>query len=55
MFKNLFKKAAKKSNHYRVTYKWCGMDETIEMFATSAGLATMDADPMIEIVKVVAI
>jgi hypothetical protein len=55
MFKNLFKKAVKKSNHYRVTYKWCGTDEKIEMFATSAGLATMDADPMIEIVEVVAL
>ena len=55
MLKKLFKKAAKKSNHYRVTYKWCGTDERIEMFATSAGLATMDADPMIEIIEVVAI
>ena len=55
MLKKLFKKAAKKSNHYRVTYKWCGTDEKIEAFATSAGLATMDADPMIEIIKVVAI
>lgn len=55
MLKNLFKKESKKSNHYRVIYKWCGTDEKIEMFATSAGLATMDADPMIEIVKVIAI
>ena len=55
MFRNLFKKESKKSNHYRVIYKWCGTDEMIEMFATSAGLATMDADPMIEIVKVIAI
>lgn len=55
MLKKLFKKESKKSNHYRVIYKWCGTDEKIEMFATSAGLATMDADPMIEIVEVVAI
>lgn len=55
MFKNLFKKESKKSNHYRVIYKWCGMDEKIEVFATSAGLATMDADPMIEIIEVVAL
>lgn len=52
MLKKLFKKETKKSNHYRVFYKWCGTDEIIEMFATSAGLATMDADPMIEIVEI---
>ena len=55
MLKKLFKKESKKSNNYRVIYKWCGTEEKIEVFATSAGLATMDADPMIEIVEVVAI
>ncbi len=52
MFRKLFKKETKKSNLYRVTYKWCGTEEKIEVFATSAGLASIDADPMIEIIEV---
>ena len=53
MFKKLFKKESKKSNLYRVTYKWNGTNKKIEVFATSAGLASLDCDPLVEIIKVV--
>ena len=52
MLKKLFKKESKKANLYRVLYRWNGGTDIVEVFATSAGLASLDCDPLIEIVEV---
>lgn len=52
MLKKLFKKENKKSNLYRVLYRWNDTAEIVEVFATSAGLASIDADPLVEILEV---
>lgn len=47
MFK--FFKRNNKPTLYRVIYKWIDSEEILETEATSAGLASLDADPGIEI------
>ena len=55
MFKKLFKKESKKSSLYKVVYNWSGCNEKIEIFATSAGLASLECDPLVQVVEVVKI
>ena len=46
----LFKKAKEKT--YWVEWHWVGENSYEITHATSAGLASMEADPMVEIVRV---
>lgn len=48
---NIFKK--KTATTYKVTYKFIDEEENYTQFATSAGLASLDADWLIEILEVV--
>ena len=50
LLKNLLKKETAQT--YTVTYRWIGEEETETINTTSCGLASLDADPMIEIVSV---
>ena len=43
----------KTTTTYKVTYKFIDEEETYTQFATSAGLASLDADWAIEILEVV--
>lgn len=51
---NFFRKR-KTSNLYQVTYKFAGESENHTITATSAGLATLEADWCIEVLSVVKI
>ena len=48
---NIFKKQT--TTIYKVTYKFIDEDEVFTITATSAGLASLDADWAVEIVEVV--
>ena len=48
---NFFKKQT--ATIYKVTYRFIGTEETYTQTATSAGLASLDADWLIEILEVV--
>ena len=48
---NIFKK--KTATTYKVTYRFIGEEEVYTQSATSAGLASLDADWLIEILEVV--
>jgi hypothetical protein len=50
---NIFKK--KTITTYKVTYRFIGTEETYTQTATSAGLASLDADWAIEILDIVKI
>ena len=50
---NIFKTRKTTSNLYEVTYKFAGEDETHTITATSAGLASLEADWCIEVIKAV--
>lgn len=49
---NIFKK---KATTYKVTYRFIGDEEIFTDTATSAGLASLDADPLVEILEIVKI
>lgn len=49
MFK-LFKKS--RPVEYRVTYRWIDSNEIYESYGFSAGIASLEADPYIEILSV---
>lgn len=48
---NIFKR--KTATTYKVTYRFIDEEETYTQFATSAGLASLDADWAIEIIEIV--
>lgn len=50
LLKNLLKKETTQT--YTIVYRWIGEEETETAYATSGGLAALDADPMIEIISV---
>jgi hypothetical protein len=50
---NFFKTRKTTSNLYEVTYKFIDEDEVFTTTATSAGLASLDADWAIEVIEVV--
>lgn len=50
---NIFKTRKTTSNLYEVTYKFTGEDKIYTATATSAGLASIEADWCIEVIEVV--
>ena len=48
----MFKLFTKKSTTFTVTYKFFGEDEIYTTTCTSCGLASLEADPCVEIISV---